>query len=54
MNVLCMFPDDYDRNPLEGLITINHVATDPLNVSVSPAVIMIGPQVVPRIHILKG
>ena len=25
MNVLCMFPDDYDRNPLEGLITSNHI-----------------------------
>ena len=49
-----MFPDDCDRNPLEGLITSSHITTDPQGVSVSLAVITIGPQVVSRIHILKG
>ena len=55
MNVLCiMFPDDCDRNLLEGLITSNHITTDPLGVSLSLVVIMIGPQILSRIHILKG
>ena len=49
-----MFPDDYDRNPLEGLITSNHITTDPLGLSVSLMVIMIGSQVISWIHILKG
>ena len=54
INVLGMFPDDCDRSPLEGLIIINHITTDPLGVSVSLTVIKLGPQVVSRIHVLKG
>jgi len=54
INVLGMFPDDCDRNPLEGLIIMNHITTDPPGVSVSLTVIKPGPQVVSRVDILKG
>ena len=54
INVLGMFPVDCDRNPLEGLIIINHITTDPPGVSVSLTVIKPGPQVVSRVDVLKG
>ena len=54
INVLGMFPDECDTNPLGGLIIINHITTDPLGVSVSLTVVKLDPQVVSRIHVLKG
>ena len=49
-----MFPDNCDTNPLEGVIIINHITTDPLGVAVSLTVVKLGPQVVSRIHVSKG